>query len=130
MSGACAGPLTSRRAPATLSHMANHRGELDLVFSALGDPTRRAIVERLVHGPASVSQLAEPFDMALPSVLKHLAVLEQSGLVTSSKRGRIKLCEFQGDALTASSAWMQRHRAAWSTRLTALGTHLQKEENS
>lgn len=102
-----------------VNHMVHHQ------FAALGDPTRLAIVERLARGPASVGDLAEPTSMSLPAVLKHLRVLEDSGLVTTVKRGRVRECRLRDDALVAVAEWTARHQALWSTRLDALGTFLE-----
>lgn len=99
----------------------------DLVFQALGDPTRRAIVERLARGPASVSELARPLPMSLPAVLQHLGVLEQSGLVRSEKVGRVRTCRIEPDALTNVERWVAERRAAWERRLDRLGDFLAEQ---
>lgn len=96
--------------------MANFQG-LDGVFHALADPTRRAVVQRLSRGPASVTELAEPFDMRLPSFMKHLRVLEDSGLVRSKKVGRVRTCEIRPRPMLDAERWMARHRAIWEGRL-------------
>jgi DNA-binding transcriptional ArsR family regulator len=99
---------------------------LDQVFHALADPTRRGMVERLVRGPASVSELsgAAPRAMSLPAVLQHLQVLEASGLVRSEKAGRVRTCRIEPDALRAAEAWITGQRTAWETRLDRLGDYL------
>ena len=97
--------------------MANQLSPLDQVFSALADPTRRAIVMRLCAGEASVGELADPFDMALPSFMKHIHVLETSGLVLSEKSGRVRTCRLSPDALLGAEDWFQRQRAIWEARL-------------
>jgi DNA-binding transcriptional ArsR family regulator len=97
---------------------------LDQVFHALADPTRRGIVERLVRGPASVSELSRPLAMSLPAVLQHLQVLEASGLVRSEKAGRVRTCRIEPDALRAAEAWVTGQRTAWETRLDRLGDYL------
>lgn len=89
---------------------------LTAVFHALADPTRRSIVGALHLGPATVSALAEPFDMALPSFIKHLAVLERSGLVRSTKTGRVRTCTLHPRALTQAEQWLARQRAQWESR--------------
>lgn len=94
-------------------------------FAALGDPTRLAIVERLARGPASVGDLAAPAAMSLPAVLKHVRVLEEAGLVSSVKRGRVRECRLRDDALVAVAQWTAQQQALWSTRLDALGTLLE-----
>lgn len=104
--------------------MANHSESLDRAFAALSDPTRRAMVSRLRRGPASVSQLAEPFDMAMPSVLKHLRVLTGAGLVSSTKRGRVRMCALRTEALDETARWIDEHRRVWETRLASLDDHL------
>lgn len=100
---------------------------LDLLFQALADPTRRAMVERLSRGPASVSELAKPFDMSLPAVVQHLAALENSGLVTSQKIGRVRTCTIQPEALTLAEQWMNERRQAWAHRLDRLGELLAED---
>jgi DNA-binding transcriptional ArsR family regulator len=100
--------------------------ELDTVFQALSDPTRRAIVERLVRGPASVSELAEPLDMSLPAVMQHLAVLEQGGVVSSEKVGRVRTCRV-GPGLSLAEQWISERRRSWERRLDRLGEFLDKQ---
>lgn len=90
--------------------------QLDDVYAALGDPTRRAVVQRLAVGSATVGELAEPFAMALPSFLKHIRVLEASGLVQSRKDGRVRTCELRPQALTAAQQWIADQRALWESR--------------
>jgi DNA-binding transcriptional ArsR family regulator len=101
--------------------MLNSQPQLDLVFQALSDPTRRAIVERLGRGPASVSQLAEPFAMTLPAVFQHLHVLEASGLIRSAKVGRVRTCRIESRALSTAETWIQDRRTTWERRLDRLG---------
>ena len=104
--------------------MPNQLSPLDQVFHALADPTRRGMVERLVRGPASVSELSRPLAMSLPAVLQHLQVLEASGLVRSEKAGRVRTCRIEPDALRAAEAWVAGQRTAWETRLDRLGDYL------
>lgn len=104
--------------------MPNHDSALDPVFHALADPTRRAVLQRLSKGPASVSELAKPFQMALPSFLQHLRVLEAGGLVRSTKAGRVRTCEINPAPLTQAESWIAEHRAAWEQRLSNLGDYL------
>ena len=104
--------------------MPNQLPSLDKVFHALADPTRRGMVERLVRGPASVSELSRPLEMSLPAVLQHLQVLEASGLVRSEKAGRVRTCRIEPDALRAAEAWVTGQRTAWETRLDRLGDYL------
>jgi len=97
--------------------MANQLPPLDQVFSALSDPTRRAIVMRLCAGEASVGELADPFTMALPSFMKHIRVLEESGLVQSEKSGRVRTCRLRPEALVGAEDWLSQQRAIWEARL-------------
>jgi DNA-binding transcriptional ArsR family regulator len=98
--------------------------ELDKTFAALADPARRAIVERLVQGPASVSELARPLPMSLPAVMLHLKVLEQSGLVTSRKEGRVRTCRIEPQMLSQAEEWVSARRRMWERSLDRLGAFL------
>lgn len=92
--------------------MTNHNvAELDSVFAALADPTRRAMVERLRRGECSVSELAEPFAISLPAVSKHLRVLERAALLRQDRRGRVRVCRLNPDPLGAASAWITMHQS-------------------
>jgi DNA-binding transcriptional ArsR family regulator len=93
---------------------------LDRMFSALSDPTRRQIVERLARGPATVSELAKPLPMSLPSVVQHLQVLEESGIVISFKKGRVRTCQIQPKQLSAAQEWLEGQRRIWEARLDRL----------
>lgn len=104
--------------------MPNHSGSLDQVFQALADPTRRGMVERLIAGPASVSELSRPLAMSLPAAMQHLQVLEACGLVRSEKTGRVRTCRIEPAALRAAEAWITDQRTAWETRLDRLGDYL------
>jgi len=106
--------------------MANHSTDLDRAFSALSDPIRRAIVSRLCEGPRSVSELSEPFEIALPSRLKHVRVLEESGLISSEKTGRVRTCRIERRALQQTEAWIHRHVATWERRLDRLEAHVHR----
>lgn len=97
---------------------------VDHVFRALSDPTRRGVVERLCLGPASVSELARPFDMALPSFTQHLKVLETAGLVDSEKAGRVRTYRIVPRRLRAAETWLARQRAVWEQRLDQLDEYL------
>jgi DNA-binding transcriptional ArsR family regulator len=97
---------------------------LDDLFRALSDGGRRAMVERLTRGPASVSELAEPFDMALPTVVQHLQVLEQAGIVTSEKVGRVRTYQLAADALVPANAWIVAQRRPQEAQLDRLGDYL------
>jgi DNA-binding transcriptional ArsR family regulator len=111
--------------------MLNQKPSLDLMFQALADPTRRGIVERLSQGPASVSELHRPLSekMSLPAVVQHLQVLEQSGLITTRKEGRVRTCTIDTGALTLAEQWINARRAAWNRRLDRLGALLAAEED-
>jgi DNA-binding transcriptional ArsR family regulator len=98
--------------------------ELDRVFKALSDPTRRGVVERLVIGAASTSELAQPFAMALPSFTQHLAVLERAGVVTSTKAGRVRTYELVPAALGVADGWLAEQRRIWERRLDQLDEFL------
>ena len=102
--------------------------QLDKTFAALADPARRAIVERLVAGPASVSELARPLPMSLPAVMLHLKVLEESGLVTSRKEGRVRTCRIQPQMLSQAEQWVSERRQMWERSLDRLGQFLGEEE--
>jgi DNA-binding transcriptional ArsR family regulator len=109
--------------------MLNQQPNLDLMFQALADPTRRVMVERLSRGPASVSELAKPFAMSLPAVVQHLQVLEASGLVKSQKAGRVRTCTIQPTALNQVERWINERRVAWQHRLDRLGDFLAETES-
>jgi DNA-binding transcriptional ArsR family regulator len=104
--------------------MPNETTAVERTFHALADPTRRAIVERLGHGPASVTMLAEPFAMALPSFLQHIHVLERSQLVATTKRGRVRTCELRPEALQPAQDWLAAQRTRWEQRLDRLDAFL------
>lgn len=97
---------------------------LDRVFQALADATRRDMVERLVRGPASVSELAKPLAMSLPAVMQHLQVLEACGLVRSAKAGRVRTCHIEPDGLRTAERWLSEQRTAWERDLDRLGDFL------
>jgi len=103
---------------------------VDGIFRALADPTRRDVLERLSVGRASVSELAEPYGMALPSFVEHLKVLEQNGLVRSQKAGRVRTYELAPDRLKLAEDWLGRQRKLWERRLDQLDSYLMtmKEE--
>lgn len=107
--------------------MLKYEALLDARFSALADPTRRAMIDRLSRGPASVSELAAPFAMSLPAVVQHLGVLEGCGLVTTHKQGRVRTCQLQGSALATVEDWMRERRQFWNRKLDALAASLEEE---
>jgi DNA-binding transcriptional ArsR family regulator len=108
-----------------LKEMLNQLSPLDLTFQALADPTRRAMVERLSRGPASVSDLARPLAMSLPAVMQHLSVLEGSGLVHSEKVGRVRTCRIEPQALSLAEEWINARRTEWERKLDRLGDYLE-----
>ncbi|MBB1093360.1 helix-turn-helix transcriptional regulator [Rhodopseudomonas palustris] len=101
---------------------------LDLAFHALSDPTRRAVLSRLVEGELPVTALAEPFNMALPSFAQHLKVLEDCGLIASEKRGRSRWCRLVPARFDEAANWMEAERRRWADRLDRLETYLDKTE--
>ena len=106
--------------------MANQSPALDAIFHALADPTRRAVIQRLGKGPATVSELAEPFAMALPSFMKHVGVLEEAGLIRSSKLGRVRTCALERKRLAAAERWFDKQRALWADRYRNLDSLLEQ----
>jgi DNA-binding transcriptional ArsR family regulator len=104
--------------------MLNQSTEVDVLFHALADPTRRGIVERLGRGPASVSELAAPLTMSLPAVVQHLHVLEESGLVSTQKVGRVRTCRLELKRLTTVQDWITARRTGWERSLDRLGDYL------
>jgi DNA-binding transcriptional ArsR family regulator len=103
---------------------------VDEVFRALADPTRRAVVERLVSGPASTSELAAPFSMALPSFTQHLSVLERAGLVASSKEGRTRFYRLSPAGLGVAEGWLADQRRIWEQRLDQLDAFLINQQET
>jgi DNA-binding transcriptional ArsR family regulator len=101
---------------------------LDRVFHALADPTRRALVERLSRGPASVSDLARPHAMTLAAVVQHLQVLERSGIVRSEKEGRVRTCRIEPGGLSVAERWIGERRSLWERRLDRFGQVLSEDE--
>jgi DNA-binding transcriptional ArsR family regulator len=99
---------------------------LDATFGALADPTRRAIVERLTRGEASVGELAEPFDISLPAISKHLTVLEQAGLVARTKKGRVRHCRLIEAPMRDALEWIATYGSFWEDQLDSLGRFLAK----
>lgn len=100
--------------------MAQSPARLDDVFQALADPTRRAVIARLGAGPASVGELAAPFDMALPSFMKHIRALEESGLIRTRKEGRVRTCTIERKAFASAERWLSAQRALWEARTDRL----------
>jgi DNA-binding transcriptional ArsR family regulator len=107
--------------------MENFQSPLDATFHALADPTRRAILKRLIQGPAPVTHLAQPFQMGLPSLMKHLRVLEDGGLIRSTKAGRVRTCHVQTDTLAAAEIWLSEQRALWQGRTDRLADFVETQ---
>lgn len=99
--------------------------QLDAVFHALSDRTRRAILARLAKGPAPVGELAAPFDMSLAAVSKHLGVLAKAGLITRTKQGRVRRCDLDADQLRAAHAWLAHYQQFWDQSLASLAAFLE-----
>jgi DNA-binding transcriptional ArsR family regulator len=113
--------------------MAKHDVDLSLLFHALADPTRRAILERLAEGPAPVTELANPTGLRLPTVMRHLSVLEETGLIATSKDGRVRTCAIVPEALAPVRSWLDEQPALWEARLDRLDdyvTNLMKERET
>jgi DNA-binding transcriptional ArsR family regulator len=109
--------------------MPNPKANIDRVFHALGDPHRRAIVEKLSEGPISVSRLAAPLDITLAAVVQHLQILEESGLVQTEKVGRVRTCRIRTQGLTVAEQWMNRCRKVWEERLDRLSQLLTEPDD-
>ena len=103
------------------------RNGLDAVFLALADPTRRAIITRLSEGEASMSALAEPFEISLPAVAKHVRILARAGLIEDEKVGRERRCRLAAEPLHTADDWLCRYRAFWQAQLRSLSDHLEGE---
>jgi DNA-binding transcriptional ArsR family regulator len=108
--------------------MLSQRVAVDRVFHALGDPTRRAIVEKLSEGPVTVSRLAKPLDITLAAVVQHLQILERSGLVRTEKVGRTRTCRMESKGLTVAERWIGDRRSLWERRLDRLGSLLAESD--
>ena len=98
--------------------------QLDATFAALADPTRRALLSRLASGDATVNELAEPFELTVQAVSKHLKVLERSGLISRGRQAQYRPCHLEAAELAAASEWIERHRRIWSERFDKLDQHL------
>ncbi len=104
--------------------MLSQQGQVDRVFHALGDPTRRAMIEKLSKGPITVSRLAKPLDITLAAVVQHLQILEKSGLVRSEKVGRVRTCRIESKGFSVVERWIADRRSLWEARFDRLGTLL------
>jgi DNA-binding transcriptional ArsR family regulator len=109
--------------------MLNQPTDLDRLFHALADPARRAMIERLSHGPAPVTELARPLPMSLPAAMQHLSVLEAAGLVRSEKVGRVRTCSIEPQVLSQAERWINARRTEWERRLDRLGDYLKTLES-
>ncbi len=107
-----------------LSDMAKHDPDLSLLFHALSDSTRRGMLSRLAKGPVGVSELAAPTGLRLPTIMRHLSVLEDAGLITTAKGGRVRSCAFLPEALEPVRGWLDEQRAVWETRLDRLDDYV------
>ena len=110
-------------------HMLNHSHSLDRAFHALSDATRRAVLDRLARGPASVSELAKPFDTTFASIVQHIQVLEASGLIVTKKIGRTRTCRISADAVARVEQWLSERRQLWAGRLDRLGALLESDKS-
>jgi DNA-binding transcriptional ArsR family regulator len=99
---------------------------LDITFGALSDPTRRAILARLAQGEATVGELAEPFEISLPAISRHLKVLEEASLISNERDGKHRRCRLKPEALTDAAAWLDFHRRFWSQSFERLDVHLKQ----
>jgi len=107
--------------------MVNQQTALDSVFHALADPTRRAVLSRLLKGAAPVKRLSEPFGMGLPAFLKHLSVLEASGLIHTEKQGRVRTCRIDAERLATAESWLSEQRAIWQGRTDRLAAFVESQ---
>jgi len=108
--------------------MAKRKIDIDRLFHALGDPTRRAMLGRLSHGPMSVSALAEPLGITLTAVAQHLQILEECGLAHTEKLGRVRTCRIESAGFDALEQWIRDHRTIWERRLDRLGDLLAEDD--
>jgi DNA-binding transcriptional ArsR family regulator len=107
--------------------MANHSPPLDTAFHALSDATRRAVINRLVTGSAPVKDLAKPFNMGLPAFLKHIRVLEDSGLIATEKTGRVRSCRLQPERLAEAKAWLSDQIGVWQAGADRLASYVETQ---
>ena len=122
--------MTTRRSVFIFNQMVKYLSNtLDATFGALADPTRRSILEHLIAGEASVTSLAEPFDMSLPAVSKHLRVLEKAGLLTQEKDGRVRRCRMDAGPMKEASDWVGRYRICWEEQLDSLADYIEQMQS-
>lgn len=110
--------------------MAQYSSRLDATFAALADPTRRSVISRLGQGPASVGDLAQSFPMTLPSFMKHVRTLEASGLIRTSKAGRVRTCTLERERLSVIDGWLAEQRAVWEGRTDRLERFVEAREDA
>ncbi len=125
-------PAALDKAAQTLifNHMVKYQSEaLDDVFSALADPTRRAILARLAEGESSVGELAAPFDISLPAISRHLRVLNHAGLIMREKDGRVRRCTLDAGPLRAASDWIETYRVFWEDQFDSLAEYLERTQD-
>ena len=103
---------------------------LDRTFAALADPTRRHILERLGYGPATIGELAQPFDISLPGLLKHVRILQEADLVITEKQGRTRQCRLGSEHLDDAAQWIQTYQRRWEGRLDRLGSYLERQKGA
>ena len=108
--------------------MDQYHAQLDGIFLALADPTRRAVLSRLGAGPASISELAKPFDMALPSFMKHIRFLEETGLIVTRKAGRVRSCALEKKRFALVDGWLAEQRAIWEGRTDRLALFVTRHD--
>lgn len=108
--------------------MDHYSAQLDGIFQALADPTRRAVLARLGEGPASISDLAQPFAMALPSFMKHIHQLETCGLIRTRKQGRVRTCAVERERFAVAESWLSAQRALWQARTDRLEHFVTQED--
>lgn len=121
------------RARLTVNHMVHYQARLDATFAALADVTRRGVLEQLTRSDASITDLAQRFDMTLTGMKKHVSVLEQAGLVATEKIGRVRTCKLGQRRLEEEAAWIEQHRQLWSARFDALDQlveHMKRKEKT
>ena len=107
-----------------------NENSLDKVFAALADPTRRQVIANLSQGSSPVSELASPHQMSLPGFMKHLQVLEDAGLITRNKAGRVVQCHIEAQAMQQANEWLRKYEIFWTKQLDALGQFLEYEEET
>jgi len=110
--------------------MEQQGAHLNAIFQALADPTRRAVLGRLRSGPASVGELAQPFEMALPSFMQHIRVLESSGWIRTRKEGRVRICTIEEEPIAAIETWLAEQQAVWEARTDRLEAFLTATEDA